>query len=138
MTLTEFVGARLDEDEAAAKAATPSPWLHMHLGSEGCQVIRRQTSREGRPWRLRFTSSDWSVDHANAEHVTRHDPARVLREVEAGRALLRRHEEDRHVPGQCSNCFDAFGQHLAWPCPTIRIIAAVYSDNPDYDEAWRP
>ena len=25
-----------------------------------------------------------------------------------------------------------------YPCLTLRALAAVYSDHPDYDPAWRP
>ena len=60
------------------------------------------------------------------------DPARVLREAGAGRAIV-----EIHRPG-----FDPGDAHDAdlrsIPCDTIRHLAAVYSDHPDYREEWSP
>lgn len=35
---------------------------------------------------------------------------------------------------------DAEGQHTSGPelDQVVRILATIYSDHPDYDEAWRP
>jgi Family of unknown function (DUF6221) len=120
--------AGLDEDEAVAEAADPGPWM---TGAERAHLIDSVV----------YGQSDWpdhiqqvcNVDYAqrkaeNAAHIARQDPDRTLRRVAAIRELLARHEEDRHVPGQCSNCFDALGQHLAWPCPDVRILTAICSD----------
>jgi hypothetical protein len=59
-----------------AAAATPGPWKHMCLGSEGCLVIRdHATIRErGRGRIARFGSKDWKADHADAEYVASMDP----------------------------------------------------------------
>jgi hypothetical protein len=119
--LAEFLAARLDEDEAAAKA-----WLPF-----------------GNP------------DATNREHAARHDPARVLREVEAKRQILALHHPspglrhpvtDYHVD-ICAACdvpelpqaewehIDGFDGSI-YPCDTVRALAAVWSDHPDFDPAW--
>ena len=113
-----FLAARLDEDEAAAKTAGG------FLDSGGQEELARDLGA--------FRFRDTPLAAAARAHIARHGPDRVLRDVAAGRALLMRHEEDRHRAGQCSNCFDALGRHDAWPCDTIRIVASVYSDHPDY------
>jgi Family of unknown function (DUF6221) len=60
------------------------------------------------------------------------DPDRVLREVEAKRAILAEHDV-RHDP-----C-DAHNASLeSIPCPTLELLAAVYRDHPDYDPTWKP
>jgi hypothetical protein len=117
-TLAGFLAARLDEDEAAAKA-----WLPF-----------------GNP------------DAAAREHIARHDPARVLREVEAKRAIIGEQTSD-HAPVEseyggltCRTCVawqDDEGVHEfgisipeRWPCRVARAAAAVYSDHPDYDPEW--
>lgn len=30
------------------------------------------------------------------------------------------------------------GYQKSWPCPTILLLAAIWSDHPDYDAAWTP
>lgn len=63
--LIAFVAARLDEDEAAARAAV----------------------------NFSYGVPDWCDDgDPDGVHIARHDPARVLREVEASRKLLVRYE----------------------------------------------
>lgn len=82
-----------------------------------------------------------------ADHIARHDPARVLREVEAKRAIL-----DEHDPGYPVTYPKPSGQPTCgvchaggwdwepekWPCATVRHLAAVYRDRPGYDPAWAP
>lgn len=54
------------------------------------------------------------------EHFARHDPARVLRQVAATRVALSWYlDDDAVVMG-----------------PTIRAIAAIWSDHPDYRPEW--
>jgi hypothetical protein len=64
----------------------------------------------------------------NAAHIARHDPARVLREVAAGRATLGSLQEHDECLGR--------GCRLAF-LAEVRRRAMVYGDHPDYDEAWR-
>ncbi len=53
-------------------------------------------------------------------------PARVLAECEAKRRIVEAHGSQ----------LDARGE-VYWS-PEVRYLAQVYSDHPDYDEAWRP
>ena len=122
MDLTEFLAARLDEDERAALDAGSGAWYD-HLDESNL--------------------SEWDIKHA-----ARHDPARVLRDVEAGRKILadlpayskQRRDLRDHVylpenadyhSGHADGTDDAAYYVLRW-------LAAVWSDHPDYDEAWRP
>ena len=63
-----------------ANAATPGPWQHMCIGSEGCLVLRKTgTIRErGRGRVARFGQKDWQADHADAEFVAGMSPAVAL------------------------------------------------------------
>ena len=105
--LTAFVTARLDEDEAAAKAtAEPRRWHpdHFEEASEADQV-----------------------------HIARHDPWRVLSEVEADHRLLaewQKAEADPAVDDQWNAGFAA-GLRLA-----VRIRAARHSDHSHYRAEW--
>ena len=109
--LVTFLRARLDEDEAAAKAARDAKCL---------------------PWQ----DDEWSDQPEEwIGHYDRHGPERALREVAAGRAILRWHpsEQMRHIDAsRCPQC------EFTWPCPTVRCLAAVYSGHPDYQQEWKP
>lgn len=98
------------------------------------------------------------LDEDVANHIGRHDPDRVLREVEAKRAILAEHPADQNgfkwinggatrVPDmRCATChevpddpdYDNCCDDFAYPCPTVLTIAAVYADHPDYRDEWRP
>ena len=74
-------------------------------------------------------------------------PGRMLREVAAGRAIL-----DEHRPGYPATFPKPSGQPTCgvchaggwdwepeqWPCPTVRHLAAVWSDHPDCRPEWKP
>ena len=107
--LTAFLNARLDEDEAAAKAAADE------------------------------TAAGWftgTVPLASAAFIARHDPARVLREVEAKRAILARYAEPlegRGLGEQLQLSQEKQGLYFA-----VLALAAVWSDHPDYWPGWKP
>ena len=119
--LAAFLRARLDEDRDFADA------LAEDLAQMGPVI-------EG-------------VTENKLHGLMRHTALRTLREAQAGRAILNEHEPGYPVTfpepsGQptCGICH-AGGwdwDPCAWPCATVRHLAAVYSDHPDYDEAWRP
>jgi len=124
--LVAFLRARLDEDEATARAASP-----------------------GLGWARGFIQgADEDIDIAADEaHIVRHHPARVLREVEAKRAILELHKGEPSIhavpPGSgplycMSDGVDDGWYNVEWPCATVRAVAAVYRDHPDYDEVWKP
>lgn len=78
------------------------------------------------------TGPDWQVDAGdgdNAEHIARHDPARVLREADAKLVVL--DELDLAVHGQPRPYVDVL-------LFVIRQMGLAYADHPDYHEGWRP
>ena len=116
LTLAGFLAARLGEDERIAREA--------YADGPGAGMI--------------------SVPHATGALIARHDPARVLREVEAGRTLLRYFTDPQtHEPLSVAIAPDAYalgrGEGITLPGSWIlRELAAVYSDHPDYREEWKP
>lgn len=96
------------------------------------------------------------VESAAAGHIVRHDPARVLRDVEAKRLILARHTPEEQWVGPkeastlyavwCTGCwdgncvtdYDMTCSQENWPCPEVRALASVWSDHPDYDPSWSP
>jgi hypothetical protein len=77
LTPAEIIRSAASLMRERAQAATPGPWAHMCLGSEGCQVLRANgTVRErGRGRVARFGQKDWKPDHADAEYVASMSPA---------------------------------------------------------------
>jgi Family of unknown function (DUF6221) len=72
---------------------------------------------------------------------------RQRREVEAKRAILAIHRPvwNDYVDGdgierathECRECRPP-GTPDNWPCRTVKALAAVWSDHPDYRQEWRP
>ncbi|MEU8760671.1 DUF6221 family protein [Streptomyces sp. NPDC048659] len=137
MDLVEFLNARLDEDGRVALATAVS------RGTPACYVWEA-SPEAGRAseWEV-WTEERWRIvpgqTEADATHVARHDPARVLAEVDAKRRILELHgpaEYEYSDVDICSTCDR--GGPLPHPCPTLHLLALPYADHPDYDEAWRP
>jgi hypothetical protein len=145
MELIERIKAAIDEDERVANAATPGRWVvggwrgasrsNVHApdyrpkGFSNGQHVAETIVAEGGmgPWAADLRGSGFP--HANAEHVARHDPARVLRQVAAHRKILEEH--DIECPGEnyqyCRVCHD-YQRHDAQsaPCVTLLALAEVY------------
>lgn len=144
--LIAFLQARLDEDEQAARLAdTPTRWK-AEGGEFGPKVVTGVTdggwSRECTPevWRCDDPEdgcmSDAAVWMAEGRHIARHDPARVLADVAAKRAIIAAadlSERAKLLPGD-----NVFGYHAPGLSIAIRHLAAAYADHPDYREEWKP
>jgi len=132
--LVAFLRARLDEDEAAARANT---------GDSGLG-----DTEDGFPSWPDYQTYDEGIEEAS-EFIDRFRPLRQLREVEAGRRLIAGHmgasEAHRAAVAvyeakpnpETKAVLDVASAYLdAWTGAT-EAKAAVYSDHPDYDPAWR-
>jgi hypothetical protein len=76
---------------------------------------------------------------AERNHIARHDPARVLADVAAKRAIVDLHSPHHH--GACPVCWLVTKRSSLredFPCRTLRTLALPHSDHPDYREEWRP
>lgn len=152
--LVEFLRERLDEDEEAAMAASSRvPWkmrdhesdYWMITGTDGAVVVYD----EGVP------------SEAEAHHIARHDPSRVLADVAAKRAILAEHRPARFTDTTlglvnvevCSRCHGRLDYPDDWndeqaegwryplvqnafPCGTLRALALPFRDHPDFNPAW--
>lgn len=67
----------LDDDERVAKAATPGPWSVHRQGLEA--VVSPGVAMD---------KEEGGVSVEDAAHIARHDPAAVLADVKAKRAVL--------------------------------------------------
>lgn len=147
--LVKWIRAQLDEDEQIARAATPGPWWHnpgkQWLGPEAFEKYDLRQGEEfvGYGGPHPFTGAVASTGPASnlqgmkdAAHIAHHDPARVLREVEAKRRMLGIHRP--YVPEPDQACLGCAGGIMFSACPVIRLLALPYADRPGYREEWRP
>lgn len=109
----EFVRARLDEDEATARDFEEG---HAH-------AVNGDYGNEGR----QTAATYWH----GAEAIGM-PPARMFREVEAKRRILRL--IDRRVPGGGVRWLDVASTRDVM---IAQALASSWSDHPDFDEAWR-
>lgn len=134
MKLTEFLLARIAEDEAVAEAASAQDdrWVQSLSGS----VVRTPTS---------YVAIAICQEQEETSHIARHDPERVLAECEAKRLIVARHRGEY----SCETCADeeemcedsegyaTWYRSSVWaPCPTLRLLALPYADHPDYQQEW--
>jgi hypothetical protein len=125
MTLSDFLLARYDEDEAVAREAGGSPWKPFPrwvAGETNNAGIRRE---DGVP----VAGHSWPRE---MEHIARFDPVRILAEIAAKRAIVA-HETSRSMP----TVLDGLAVWVQiTDTPVLRMLAQPYADHPDFDPVW--
>lgn len=125
MTITEFLLARIEEDEANAQAA--SDWV-----ANGPEPRFPWFGSHGEVTGKRFGAA--------LPHIAAMSPARVLAECAAKRAILLENEGivegierlSTALPMDLNQDPDAH-----WRTATLKHLAAVYQDHPDYRQEWK-
>lgn len=110
-SLTDFLLARISEDEAAALAALP--WDHDKVES--------------------WIDAELPTRQQEA-HLLRYSPARVLAECEAKRRLV---DFLTRQSGLIYESEDDLANYLD-PDTGLELLSLPYADHPDYREVWRP
>lgn len=133
--IAEFLTARLDEDEQVARSATSSPWRiderHPHVVLEPEPIDSVGVAGERYDLFTGQLSSRFGQAKLDVIHIVRHDPARVLAEVAAKRAVIDRLRSEQIEQARSPNPSRAgvvFGLLTA-----VRELARTYSDHSDYD-----
>jgi hypothetical protein len=127
-----FVRLQLDEDEQKALAIDAKEWAEDSSWFKDMLDPLPSQRRERPGWLPMITVED-------VRHIARHDPARVLREVEARRRLIDQYEAMR------AGVEAAAGTILAGAAKVrlgayemaVKIMALPYSDHPGFREEWR-
>lgn len=140
----EFYRARLAEDEQIAKAATRGPWSY--------EVFRRSDVKS--EWVLSGTSDPYGVVMGDVgigwmagikgpdpDHIVRHNPARTLKKVAAGRRLIRLYEETcERIDHYVTLGNDAKGSKVAAEsyANAILVNASEWDDHEGWKASWQP
>ncbi|WP_148310199.1 DUF6221 family protein [Nocardia otitidiscaviarum] len=154
MTIEEFIEARLAEDEAHAQAATSGKWewtedRDLAVAGEwapctfGC---RGNSAHQHQDFEFVVTAVGHEeprveVSDADADHIARHDPARVLRQCAALRAIVGElADEADGLDAQVDGEFRVSARDLEKE-PLVgdlirRHVAAIWSTHADYDPSW--
>jgi hypothetical protein len=122
--LATFLRARLDEDEQMARAATE--------GAEGRWTQDDPKRMPGEIWddhAERVSYDEGRPTEDQAAHIARHDPARVLREVEAKRMTFVRCQEEM---------LSGIPRLVHFAKQTLWEMSQSYADHEDFSEGWRP
>jgi hypothetical protein len=156
VTIIEFLTARLDEDEAMALAAPGNQWVAYTEDSvAGASVYDEQwvllypmhydhdEPLSNRPGATGPAYIERSRDGL-ARHVARHDPAHVLADIAAKRAIIAQREQvgldiamANADPRRQMNLPILVNVELVLDA-TIKHLASAYSDHPDYRDEWKP
>lgn len=136
--LARWISEQLDEDERIARAAGGVGWLRAEHPGETVAIF----DSRGEPV---VYDEGWPTEGQQA-HIAEWDPARVLREIDAKRQLLRLHGRAALRAGGGAQYFDTqtvcrscepnyqFPEQ-SWPCPTLRLLALPFEHRPGYAEA---
>lgn len=112
-----------------AGAATPGPWKHQCLGSDGCAVRRDSRSIRELTTVTKFGWKEWKADHADARHVAGMSPVvavAVASLLESVAADISSYGEDGTNP---SEYLDYYAE--------ARAIADAFLTGERYTEAVR-
>lgn len=137
--LADFLLARLDEDEVIARAANPGPWTW--VGSLRPRVASELKYGAPGPngWGTVLATSPHDVDATDADHIARWDPAAVLADCAAKRAVV------EVLAKQAAACppddWPEDGEIMKAPLADnarhlLRLLVQPYSGHPHFHPSW--
>lgn len=118
----------------AVNLATVEKWPSTSRLDDGTVIRVRMMPRT-------YATEIVEMDPAAAGHIIRHDPARVLREVEAKRRLIdnvaasRAWSESPECPADQRLTYERLAQGMY---DALRHLSGAYADRDGYREEWRP
>jgi hypothetical protein len=122
-TIRDFILARIEEDEAAAKVA------------EGRRWVRSPNHNYGGIYFINCAGEIATVRRwQNAAHMVRHQPQRVLAQCAALREIVKLHKVRDFSYDLCYTCDpdSPGGPYMHVPCPTLIGVASIWIGHPDW------
>ena len=138
--LIDFLRARLDEAEAAARRVRQPYRLYVDEDGRLSEPLRHTDPHGERDGEYQqWPEGDDRMPNHIATWMLAYDPARVLADVEAKRYMVDFWSAAYQNP-QDSERFsgpdwDQVRRNAQW---TLRLLALPYATHPDYREDWRP
>jgi hypothetical protein len=129
--LVAFLRARLDEDAELANSG--ESWSAF---DESPSSATRRVDVDHSIERVVACTRSW-----RGLHIARHDPARVLAEVAAKRRVIADYKDavrTLNAAGPGTPPHDIMTGATNTYLRTLRLLAAVYADHPDYLPKWGP
>lgn len=134
MDLIEFLRARLDEDEQIAHAAMWDDQAGAWTYTPPQDRYSKHTVNDYLGDVLVVVAPYNADEDGIGAHVERHDPQRILAEVDAKRMIIADYERFLAERRRAMGGWDSYPD----VSPTMAALASVYADHPDYREEWRP
>lgn len=146
--LVQFLRARYDEEHLLAIEAgdgSPARWLYapelVWNGPDGPRKAVVHFMGSAKAFIAVVDPEHGEDGDWQARHIARHDPARVLRDIEAKRRVL-----DEVVPEMDGMTAQIHGEFGTGPLNSddyesrglLRLLALPYASHPDYQDSWRP
>jgi hypothetical protein len=131
MTLVEWLTAILDEDERVARAASPGPW-RTNAEQDEVLAVDDITVCDG------FALSNNQVRNT-VRHIALHDPAAVLADIAAKRAIIARVADDAALaeqPLRAQRASDMEWYLISMARDTLRLLASGYAHRDGFDPSW--
>jgi hypothetical protein len=133
--LVAFIEARLADDQRMALAATPEHWsVEPWRNDHNVEFLVIADYHQGPP-AIALKSE------ADAAHIARHDPSRVLRDVEALRAVVEECKSTMDWVEELRREGDealAYRAHVGSLLLVLKMFAAVWREHPDFRPEWSP
>ena len=123
-TITAFVEARISEMVIMASARPPT-W----------DDFEPDNAKEVYDEQWHTNMCGWRTGEGLLSECICDVPARVLAQCKAYRAIVELHETVSAAPGRreltCAECGS-----VVHPCPTLRALASIWADHPDFNPDW--
>lgn len=141
-----WLQVQLDDDELVAHGAAPGPWVYQDIDSVGggrvCDptvaVAHVEYDADRVDPRIRRPVFAEEAD-STGEHIARHHPRRVLREVESMRALIRWYQDASSYPP--SPAAHVRGEETGYAEACLDVLRhraeASYGDRDGWQAGWR-
>ncbi|MEV6790890.1 DUF6221 family protein [Streptomyces sp. NPDC051320] len=130
--LVQFLRDRYDEDEELARQSAEAGPLA--TWDRNADILLGLSLKNRRRWAAQGVAS--AFDGAAEAHAARHDPARVLAEIEAKRRIV-----DAYAEVADNDIDEPYEYAYGWANglgAAVRLLALPYADHPEYREEWRP
>ncbi|MFJ8842952.1 DUF6221 family protein [Streptomyces cyaneofuscatus] len=135
-TLVQFLRDRLSDDEQTARAAMWDEQSDVWTARPPQASYERYTIVDYCDDGVVAVTPENAFDDGVGPHIARHDPARVLREVDAKRQLV-----DKYAQVADNDIAEPYEYAYGWANGlglAVRLLALAYADHPAYRPDWRP